>query len=94
MYAVTNLYTARPEHVGTLKTRLVQLAAATLSDDPTCRTFDICFDPDDDLTVFLYRVFETPEDFLAHLESDAAQEFQESVEGWVSASEQRAFRRL
>ena len=94
MYVVTTLFTARPAGVRTFKSRVVQLAAETLRHEPACRTFDVCFDPDDELTVFLYRVFETPEDFLAHLDSDHARAFQAEAEDWLSESHERSLRRL
>lgn len=94
MYVVTVRFTVRPDVVTDLKTRVVQQAAETLQGEPACRAFDVCFDPDDDTRVFLYQVYEAPEDYLAHLETDEFKSFETDTAGWVAEREVHTYRRL
>lgn len=94
MYVVTARFILRPERIDAFKTRAVRLAAETLEGEPACHVFDVCFDPDDDTEVFLYEVFDTPEDYLAHLETDECRSFEADTEDWYAEREQRTYRRL
>lgn len=94
MYVVTVSFTARPEHVTAFKTRIVQQAAETLENEPACHVFDVCFDPEDDTEIFLYEVYETPEDFSLHLDREHSVRFDADVADWVAEKTVRTYRRL
>lgn len=94
MYVVTVQFTAQPAHVSDFKTRLVRQAAETLELEPSAHVYDVCFDPDDDMEVFLYQVHESPEAYLAHLEQPHTQNFERDVEPWLSDRVVRTYRRL
>ena len=94
MYVVTVFLTARPEHVTELKTRVVRQAADTLQGEAACKAYDVCFDPDDDMEVFLYAVYETPEDYLDHLDADYTQSFRADTKPWLAERVVRTYRRL
>lgn len=94
MYVVTVRFTVRPEVATDFKTRVVQQAAETLQHEPACHVFDVCFDPDDDTEVFLYEVYETPEDYLAHMDTEVYTRFERETADWLTGREVRTFRRL
>ena len=45
-------------------------AGASLEREAQCRVFDVCQDPENPRRIVLYEVYETPEAFAAHLETE------------------------
>lgn len=94
MYVVTVTLVAEPGHVDALKSRVVRQAADTLREESACRSFDVCFDPEDAPAVFLYEIYETPEDYLAHLDREHTRAFRSDTAPWIAERTVRVWRRL
>ena len=85
MYVVIVEFTAQPGHAEDFKRRVRQQANDSLEQEPGCRVFDVCIDPERDNFVLLYEVYTDRAAFDAHLASPHFADFDECVRGWIDA---------
>ena len=83
MYVVTVEFKVKNEYVPSFRKTVLQQAQNSLSREPDCRRFDVCFDPKDDTKVFLYEIYTTENAFKEHLKSDHFNNFNTEVKNWL-----------
>ena len=68
-------------------------AKNSLALEPECHQFDVCQDPDDAGTVFLYELYSDEAAFKVHLASDHFKQFDADVADLVTAKEVACYHR-
>lgn len=66
MFVVTVTFRLKPGHEAEFLKIMRENARASLANEPGCRRFDICLDPDDPTVVFLYELYDDAAAFDAH----------------------------
>jgi len=66
-YVVTVQFTIKPGQMPTFHKLMLENARASLRDEPGCRQFDVCTDPDRPDQMFLYEVYDDRASFDAHM---------------------------
>ena len=69
-------------------------ASASARDEPGCRQFDVCYDPDHPGHVFLYEVYDDRAAFDAHLSTPHFKSFDAATVGMIRSKKVRALTRL
>lgn len=83
MFAVTVVFKMPPENAERFMGLMLANAEASRRNEPGCRQFDVCRDPRDPGTVFLYEVYDDAEAFGAHRETDHFLAFDDAVRDMV-----------
>ena len=63
--------------------RVKAQAKDTLAFEPACKQFDVCDQPADLGHILLYEVYESPEAFGAHLQTEHFKAFDAATSSWV-----------
>lgn len=84
MFIVAVWFNVKPEHVDDFHTAIAENAASSVANEPGCRQFDVCIDPDDRSRVFLYEVYDDDAAFEAHKASAHYQAFSAKAGDWVA----------
>ena len=69
-------------------------ASASARDEPGCRQFDVCYDPDHPGHVFLYEVYDDRTAFDAHLSTPHFKSFDAATAGMIRSKKVRALTRF
>ena len=69
-------------------------ASASARDEPGCRQFDVCYDPDHPGHVFLYEVYDDRTAFDAHLSTLHFKSFDAATAGMIRSKKVRALTRF
>ena len=83
MYVVTVEFNVKNEFVPSFRKTVLQQAQNSLSREPDCHRFDVCFDPNDDTRIFLYEMYTNENAFQEHLKSDHFSDFDAEVQDWL-----------
>ena len=67
MYAVTVRFEIKPGAETAFLDLVRQNAHASVRDEPGCRQFDVCIDPERPQEVFLYEIYDDRASFEAHM---------------------------
>jgi (4S)-4-hydroxy-5-phosphonooxypentane-2,3-dione isomerase len=65
-YAVTVVFDIKPGRMEEFMQHILVNARSSVRDEPGCRQFDVCTDPNQPNTVFLYEVYDDLAAFEAH----------------------------
>ena len=84
-YVVTVHFEIEPDRLDAFMPLMRANAEASVRDEPGCRRFDVCVDPDDPTHVFLYEVYDDRAAFDAHLASVHFKEFDAAVAPMLAA---------
>lgn len=91
MLAVTVLFRIHPEHTEAFRKAVLKQATNSLTHEPQCRQFDVCFDNDRPQDVFLFEVYDDEAAFAAHRQTPYFAEFGATVADWVESKELRTW---
>ena len=94
MYAVTVRFTLIDGQASAFMPLVLANARASLSDEPGCRQFDVCTDPDKPGTVLLYELYNTRAAFDAHLASTHFRAFDAAAAPMIAAKDIATFREV
>lgn len=83
MYMVTVLFEVKPECVPGFRTAVLAQAQNSLTNEPGCTRFDVCFDPRQSNRVFLYEAYSDAQAFAAHLQAPHFLSFDDSVRNCI-----------
>ena len=83
MYAVTVTFTLNEGRLGDFLPPMMANARASLQ-EPACRQFDVCTDPERPDTVFLYEVYDDLAGFQAHMETAHFKSVGAKVDGMIA----------
>jgi (4S)-4-hydroxy-5-phosphonooxypentane-2,3-dione isomerase len=85
MYVVTVDFRIKPERVADFMPLMLENARASRETEPGCRVFDVCIDPKEKSSVFLYEVYDDRAAFDAHLASAHFKRFDAAVAPMVAS---------
>lgn len=91
MLAVTVHFRIKPDHTQDFRTAVLRQATNSLTNEPQCRQFDVCFDSEHPQDVFLYEVYDDPAAFESHRQMPYFAEFGATVADWVDSKELRTW---
>lgn len=94
MYAVIVDFKTRPEHAAAFRNEIVANARASVADEPGCRQFDVCVDPQDATQIFLYEIYDDLAAFQAHMGTPHYAVFDKNSAPLVEAKKVRKFERI
>ncbi len=63
--------------------RAARQAVESLQDEPECRVFDVCVDPDDARRILLYEIYTSEAAFGQHLQTSHFRSFDADTRAWV-----------
>jgi quinol monooxygenase YgiN len=84
MFVVTVAFRSVPDRAADFLAALRENAATSLRDEPGCHRFDVCTDPDDPKTLFLYELYTDADAFEAHKASRHFLAFDALVRDWTA----------
>ena len=93
MYVVTVKFTLAPGAAETFLPLMHAQATNSLQLEPECHHFDVCTDPDDASTVFLYELYSDEAAFKVHLASEHFKQFDADVADLVTAKQVACYHR-
>jgi quinol monooxygenase YgiN len=94
MYVIIVDFEIKPDHLAAFLPLMAENAAASVREEPGCRQFDVCQDPDTPHRIFLYEIYDDRAAFEAHLESAHFRRFDVATMEMVTAKAVRALTRL
>ena len=83
MFVVTVTFVVKDEYVDDFKPVMETQATNSLTLEPGCHQFDVCFDPSDRRRVFLYELYTDRAAFDEHLKTDHFLNFDATVKDWL-----------
>lgn len=92
MFAIAVTFQIHPEQWDSFLPHMLRNAQTSLREEPGCRQFDVCTDPDRPHEVFLYELYDTEAAFGAHTSSAHYAAFQQAIDGMVASKDVRSFR--
>lgn len=90
MYAVTVTFNLKTAWREVFLPLVIDNAHLSL-EEPACRKFDVCLDPDRPNTVFLYELYDDVQAFKAHLRTPHFKKFSEKTEGMIEHKDIHCF---
>lgn len=94
MYVIVVDFTIRPERLAEFMPLMLENARASRETEPGCRVFDVCVDPKEKSSVFLYEVYDDRAAFDAHLAAAHFKRFDAAVAPMVASKAVRILERL
>ncbi|WP_297837197.1 putative quinol monooxygenase [uncultured Roseibium sp.] len=94
MYAVTVVFQIKAEAVEDFLPLMIANAEASLKDEPGCRQFDVCTDPDRPGDVFLYELYDDADAFQVHLQTPHFKSFDAKVAGMIAQKTVRTYAKV
>ena len=94
MYVVVVEIEVKPGSVGAFMRHMKAQARASLAEEPGCRQFDICVDPEDETKVLLYEIYDDAAAFDAHLSMPYFAPFDAAVQPLMERKVVRIFDRV
>lgn len=83
MFAVTVTFVVKDKFINQFEPVMKKQAQNSLTLEPGCHQFDVCFDPTDPRRVFLYELYTDRAAFDEHLKSDHFLNFDSTVKDWL-----------
>ena len=83
MYVITVQFLVQPEFAEAFSAAVTEQAKNSLALERDCSVFDVCVDPDDPASFYLYEKYADEAAFQAHLDSDHFRSFDARVSPWT-----------
>lgn len=84
MFAVVVFFEIKSAHVAEFEEAIKTNAKASVENELGCKQFDVCRDPQDPNTFFLYEIYDDRNAFDAHKASAHYLAFSSVTESWVT----------
>ena len=94
MYVIIVNFEIDPEQIDAFLPLMRKNAAASARDEPGCRQFDVCHDPDHTSHVFLYEFYDNRAAFDVHLSMPHFKSFDAATDSMIRSKTLRALTRL
>jgi autoinducer 2-degrading protein len=94
MHVVAVEFIAKPGDEERMRSRLMQHARDSLSNEEQCLVFDICVDPKNAARFFLYEVYENTAAFDHHAATDHLSSFRSDIADWVASKSISMYERI
>ena len=93
MLALVVEFRIKAAHVDAFDAAIRSNARSSIDDEPGCRQFDVCRDPDDAALFFLYELYDDEAAIQAHLQSPHFLQMNAATSPWVDAKLVRKLQR-
>ncbi len=93
MLALIVEFRIKAAHVDAFDAAIRHNAQRSLDDEPGCRQFDVCRDPDDAALFFLYELYDDEAAIQAHLQSPHFLQMNTETAPWVDTKRVQKLRR-
>lgn len=87
MFAVSVIFAIKDRHIKAFRESILAHAARTLAREDGCRRFDVGFDAENPVSVFLYELFDNRAAFNLHAESEYLADFFDTAGDWIASKE-------
>ena len=94
MLALVVEFRIRALHIEAFDGAIRANARASLDAEPGCRQFDVCRDPTDPASFFLYELYDDEAAIQAHLRSPHFLQMDATTAGWVESKVVRKLQRM
>lgn len=94
MYVVIVDFRIKPERLEEFMPLMLENARLSRDTEPGCRVFDVCIDPKERASVFLYELYNDRAAFDAHLATAHFKRFDAAVAPMVATKAVRILERL
>lgn len=94
MYVVIVDFKLKPEYTNAFHACIDVNARASVADEPGCQQFDVCVDPQDRTSIFLYEIYDDRAAFEAHLKTPHFAVFDKESAPWVASKVVRILNRI
>jgi len=94
MFAVVVTFKINPGQAPEFLPLMHRNARASLENEPGCRKFDVCTDPDRPDEVFLYEIYNDAAAFDVHRRSTHFLAFSEETSSMIAAKSVRTYREV
>jgi autoinducer 2-degrading protein len=94
MFAVVVTFTLHPDQSGAFMPLMLGNAAQSLDLESACHQFDVCTDPANPDTVFLYELYTDAAAFQAHLASAHFKAFDAATTQMIASKDVRTFAKV
>ncbi|WFE88574.1 putative quinol monooxygenase [Roseibium porphyridii] len=94
MFAVTVLFRIKDGQMDAFMPLMIANAQTSVKDEPGCRQFDVCTDPDLPGEVFLYEIYEDAAAFQFHLATDHFKDFDARVSDMIAEKSVKTFQKV
>lgn len=91
MFVVTVMFQIKPDHIHEFAEAMQANAQFSKDKEEGCYRFDVCKDPDDPNSIFLYELYTDRAAFGLHLESEHFKTFDAMVADWVESKAVKAW---
>lgn len=82
MFVVTVTCEINPEHIKEFRAAILKNANASITNEPGCRQFDVCFAAGG-ARCFLFEVYDDSDAFDAHRATPHFKQYSETVNDWI-----------
>jgi len=94
MYVIIVDFEIQPGRLAEFMPLMTGNAAASLRDEPGCRQFDVCQNPEAPHMIFLYEVYDDRAAFEAHLRMPHFRSFDSATADMIISKTVRSFARV
>lgn len=84
MYVVTVQFLVHPQFIETFTAAVVEQAKNSVMLERDCDVFDVCTDPNEPTSFYLYEKYASKKAFQAHLDSEHFRSFDIRVSPWTA----------
>ncbi|MFL9925412.1 putative quinol monooxygenase [Herbaspirillum lusitanum] len=92
--AVVVDFLIKPQHAEDFAVAILKNARASAANEPGCRQFDVCRDPDDACRFFLYELYDDHAAIEAHRSAPHYLAMQKEVGDWIVQRDLRVLQRV
>ncbi|MFT7533930.1 MAG: autoinducer 2-degrading protein [Gammaproteobacteria bacterium] len=94
MYVVTVIFKIESEFSEQFLNRVKQQAKDSINNESECHVFDVCVNPEQSDSVFLYEVYSDRSAFDTHLNSAHFLSFDQESRDWVASKHVNTFLKI
>jgi quinol monooxygenase YgiN len=94
MHVVTVEFTLDARHIGSFIPLMLENARVSRETERGCHQFDVCRDPAQPESVFLYEIYDSRAAFEQHLKTTHYQSFDQATSGMVTGKQVHVYERL
>jgi (4S)-4-hydroxy-5-phosphonooxypentane-2,3-dione isomerase len=91
MLVIAVEFQIKPEHAPEFMVHMLRNAQSSLANEPGCKCFDVCVDPDAPGSVFLYELYDDQAAFDAHLKTAHFLQFDAATATWIQSKQVRRY---
>lgn len=92
MFVVTVDFKVTPDYTDQFRSAVLEQASNSLQEEG-CKQFDVCFDEQDPIRIFLYEVYTDRDAFQSHKETPHFKNFGDTTRAWVEKKIVRTWQR-